>query len=645
MDKMTSSNYESTKFFKATIKSNGSEEVQKMESQEKKLKANDANNQDISNNNNEMLNMKNLASLKIAEVANLQRELEIKSGEIQSLKVQNDNLKSEITRVFNSKSWRLTSPLRAITTFAINYKDKFSRLIQKRPASFALIDEVKNRRVSLLADSAFLDVPFVGKQLNQVISNSRQAAQAYYDAISQNIRVQPNPLFEDNFYSWTNKLSRNDDPVEHYLTIGAAAHLPVSPNFDINWYIEQLPEAKDAPDLIVHYFEVGYFKNITPINLNDKSVPNISQKIFFAEANSLNAALFDYELYSMMYEDMRTMSPAFAEQHFVEIGIKEGRIGTIEGLLKSTKCLGRFLPFVFDPMDYYDVHLDLQSAIGVEPMRLLQHYLEFGIGERRAPSLDALFGLFKPTNRHFSDASLDELEDKMPLCVVLHMFYIDLWEELQSYLKNIPIKYDLYVNLVESSWDFEVIEKIRKFKPDANILISENKGRDMGGFWRLMDVINFKNYTAFAMLHSKKSPHVSSRFVEVWKADLLNAILESEERVRQNIAAFLEDDKIGIIGSARRRDTGIGSNIENYNNVLDYYKIKPENRECEYVSGTMMMVRSDIMEAIYTPLKDAEWEDVENASLAFHMDGQLAHSIERLFGNLTKQMGYEILWR
>ena len=56
----------------------------------------------------------------------------------------------------------------------------------------------------------------------------------------------------------------------------------------------------------------------------------------------------------------------------------------------------------------------------------------------------------------------------------------------------------------------------------------------------------------------------------------------------------------------------------------------------------MTLVRSQIMETIYNHFRNVELEGGDDKELSFHVDGQVAHAIERLIGNLVRDRGLEM---
>jgi hypothetical protein len=51
------------------------------------------------------------------------------------------------------------------------------------------------------------------------------------------------------------------------------------------------------------------------------------------------------------------------------------------------------------------------------------------------------------------------------------------------------------------------------------------------------------------------------------------------------------------------------------------------------------------MQAVYLPLADHKLVNGDNKGIEHHIDGQVEHSVERIFGNVMRQLGYRFLWR
>ena len=89
----------------------------------------------------------------------------------------------------------------------------------------------------------------------------------------------------------------------------------------------------------------------------------------------------------------------------------------------------------------------------------------------------------------------------------------------------------------------------------------------------------------------------------------------------------------------------MGKNVEQYERLLDLLGVRGKNRECDYLSGFMFLARSDIVARFHSVLREIDFEYGGDKDLDFHVDGQIAHGVERAFPALVRQMGYETHYR
>ena len=111
------------------------------------------------------------------------------------------------------------------------------------------------------------------------------------------------------------------------------------------------------------------------------------------------------------------------------------------------------------------------------------------------------------------------------------------------------------------------------------------------------------------------------------------------------IQQFRDDPSVGLIGANEWRSTYMGRNEPQFERMLDLFQIDEQHRDVEYLSGTMFLIRSEIVQRIYDVLKSLEFEYGADKDLAYHIDGQAAHAVERVIGNVVRQMGYRMVWR
>ncbi len=125
----------------------------------------------------------------------------------------------------------------------------------------------------------------------------------------------------------------------------------------------------------------------------------------------------------------------------------------------------------------------------------------------------------------------------------------------------------------------------------------------------------------------------------------MRAIAGSPEVADLCIETFRNEPKVGMIGAKEWQSSEMGKSHEQYERLLDMFGIKGRHRRLDYLSGFMFLVRADVVKRLFEVLKNVEWEYGGDNVLDFHVDGQLAHGVERLLPALVRHMGYNVLYR
>jgi lipopolysaccharide biosynthesis protein len=185
----------------------------------------------------------------------------------------------------------------------------------------------------------------------------------------------------------------------------------------------------------------------------------------------------------------------------------------------------------------------LKKAYADDKYAAIFHYLQHGRHEGRLHSTNQLY---------FSDKRIDasmvvgkpqsvlSLQAKR-VAVFVHIYYFELWPELRRYIQNLAEHpYDLFVNISESAWTPNVHAQLRLDFPDCKILITKNRGRDIGGYLALMGQILWSKYDVLCLIHTKKSPHLDGVAAEQWRKELLDAILGSKDVTVQGLGIGIE---------------------------------------------------------------------------------------------------------
>jgi lipopolysaccharide biosynthesis protein len=226
------------------------------------------------------------------------------------------------------------------------------------------------------------------------------------------------------------------------------------------------------------------------------------------------------------------------------------------------------------------------------------------------------------------------------ICVILHLYYIDLWDYFLPYLKIIDTDIDLYVTITDghSGHFTDIHDLIMTDFPQSYIYSLPNRGMDIAPLLYVLNEIslNKKTYDAIIKLHSKKSLAHSYELGERWRNQLTNALLGSLAKLQYNYLTCINSNL-----------KMIGSSIWVLNEKVSFFEQqffseKINFTDYEFVGGTMFMVDFNLI---------MDWFIKENIYKRFYNqfedgyigDGSIAHKIERVLGCLVKVKGNEIL--
>jgi lipopolysaccharide biosynthesis protein len=118
------------------------------------------------------------------------------------------------------------------------------------------------------------------------------------------------------------------------------------------------------------------------------------------------------------------------------------------------------------------------------------------------------------------------------ICVICHLFYDDLADEMREVLRNIPFKFDLYVSTSDEP------------KRQRILAAFATLGRDIAPkLVTFSDVYNKYEYVLF--VHGKKS--AKSSVGQKWRDTLIEGLVGSPETVRSIITLFERHRSVGIV--------------------------------------------------------------------------------------------------
>jgi len=237
---------------------------------------------------------------------------------------------------------------------------------------------------------------------------------------------------------------------------------------------------------------------------------------------------------------------------------------------------------------------------------------------------------------------------KIKICIQVHIFYIELIDEIINHLNFMPFPFHCYIS-TSNSENIAIIEnEFRKCKNAQKIFIEkfENRGRDVAPF--ICQMRNkIYNYEYILHIHTKKSL-TSNTYGDDWREYLFNNLLGSSENIYYIFRYFIYRKKTGIIFPETyypvKPSMLWGTDIEQgKKNVYEF--LKKINCETDlgdnpvFTSGNMFWARTKaVKNAFYTGINQNDFPDENN-----QIDMTLAHAIERSWVYIALYNGYIFL--
>lgn len=223
------------------------------------------------------------------------------------------------------------------------------------------------------------------------------------------------------------------------------------------------------------------------------------------------------------------------------------------------------------------------------------------------------------------------------LAVVVHVYYKDQWEAITKRLSMLGNqKHDLYITLTDKEAEFA--SSIANQFPKANIIVVPNRGRDILPFMHVARRLDAAGYKSVLKLHTKRSLHRKDG--SKWLDNLLESLLPSRAMVAKTLKLLGERPAIiGPRGHYVSLDAYIGSNETYMKNLLERTEFSKDfdQKEHAYFAGSMFWASLEALR----PLLNLYIMSEDFESEKGHVDGTMAHAIERLFGLVADLQGID----
>jgi lipopolysaccharide biosynthesis protein len=279
--------------------------------------------------------------------------------------------------------------------------------------------------------------------------------------------------------------------------------------------------------------------------------------------------------------------------------------------------------------------------------------------QRAARSSVATAGLFPPTSTPFAQLGSPLL--RLPrsgtadhdhglavhpspssisarILVVAHVYYPEVWQDIEDRLARIPEPFDLVVTLVEGRAE-GLESRIRRGLPLSRIHIVPNSGRDMGPTIALARRSLFDGYDAVLKVHTKRSPHRLDG--DAWRIQLLDGVLQSPQSVARTLELLRTDRSVGIVaptGHVKAPETW-GADLPLVEALASRIPMAFDPDSLRYPAGSMYWARPWVLKR----LADLHLTEEHFEPEADHLDGSTAHALERFVGVVAAAAGLTVV--
>lgn len=223
--------------------------------------------------------------------------------------------------------------------------------------------------------------------------------------------------------------------------------------------------------------------------------------------------------------------------------------------------------------------------------------------------------------------------------VVVHIYYPELWPEIQRTVMRSGMDLDWYITITEQGESSRcVLEKIQTDLPSAHVWLMPNHGRDIYPWLYLVNRGVLDSYDGVCKIHTKKSPHLHHG--DQWRHQLFADLLPNN-MTRSLVEVFINTPKAGVLTGHEHLFVGDrwwGYNKAKSLELLSRLNISTDGHELRFPSGSMYWIKPEVIEAMKAlALQFDDFEEEMGAT-----DGTMAHAFERIVGYLCTHVGMHI---
>jgi lipopolysaccharide biosynthesis protein len=271
------------------------------------------------------------------------------------------------------------------------------------------------------------------------------------------------------------------------------------------------------------------------------------------------------------------------------------------------------------------------------PMVFLNAWNEWAEGAVLEPDNRLGHGWLQATRTALLPVTDTPPRDGRP-CAVIHVWYVDLLEEILSALRATGVAWRIVIT-TPFEREAAVRAQLHQLGIEAEVHAAENRGRDILPFLRVANRLIDEGVEVVLKLHTKRSEHRQDG--STWRQELLQR-LASPDRGQAIAEAFQTDPTLGLVapeGHVQPLSFYWGANEEAVEHLCRLAGIGPPEAESDhFIAGSMFWARLEALR----PLLDAHPAEWEFEPEQGQVDGTFAHAVERVVQLCAQAAGYRM---
>ncbi len=265
---------------------------------------------------------------------------------------------------------------------------------------------------------------------------------------------------------------------------------------------------------------------------------------------------------------------------------------------------------------------------------------KFGFGYLEACRIANQLHMLKEQKPSF-DAPIKETL-KNNIAIVIHAFYLDVFEEILQYMESID-KNSIKIFVTTPDSQVAAVKSLLiKNGFDFTCLGVSNRGRDILPLIKILPEIYQQNFTYLVKVHTKKSTHRADG--DLWRNDLYSKLLDGQI-MKENIEFIQNHPEIGILapdGHLVSMSHYLADNAKYITNLAARLGVEMETvMQLPFAAGSMFSARVNaLIPLLLLCFDENEFETEQN-----QVDGTLAHAIERVISVCASRLDYQVTTR